>query len=192
MSSTAVAQPQGSSRRDDAWSAPARLVAALSGTPALVIKIVLLAVVNAVARLRGDVARDNNRWPAFVFALLATLLIDVVYLSRIQALVPLKFLLPGTLFLIAFQIVPIIYNVNVAFTNYSTGHLFSKGEAITAIKAQTLEQPGERQDVHDGAGPEGRPARADPQGRRDRPVLRRLEGRAHAAAEPATSPRASG
>ena len=140
MSSTAVAQPQGSSSRN-AWSAPARLVAALSGTPALIIKIVLLAVVNAVGLYGAITLADNNRWPAFVVALVATLLIDVVYLSRIQALVPLKFLLPGTLFLIGFQIVPIVYNVNVAFTNYSTGHLFSKGEAITAIKAQTLQQP---------------------------------------------------
>ncbi len=42
---------------------------------------------------------------------------------------------------------------------------------------------GERQDLHDGARRAGRAARADPQGRRDRPVLRRLEGRAEAAAE---------
>ncbi len=141
MSSTAVAQPGGSSRRDGAWSAPSRLVAALSGTPALVIKIVMLAVVNAIAVFGAMSLASNNRWPAFVFALLTTALIDVVYLTRIQALVPLKYLLPGTVFLIAFQIIPIVYNVDIAFTNYSTGHLFSKSEAITAIRTQTLEQP---------------------------------------------------
>jgi arabinogalactan oligomer/maltooligosaccharide transport system permease protein len=140
VSSTAVSQPQGS-RRGGAWAAPSRLVAALSGTPALIIKIAFLAIVNAVAVYGAIALADNNRWPAFAIAVLSTLLIDVVYLTRIQALIPLKFLLPGTIFLVAFQIVPIVYNVNVAFTNYSTGHLFSKEEAITAIQTQTLEQP---------------------------------------------------
>ena len=49
---------------------------------------------------------------------------------------PLKFLVPGVLFLLGFQIVPILYTINVAFTNYSTGHVLSKNEAITQIQLQ--------------------------------------------------------
>ncbi len=43
----------------------------------------------------------------------------------------------GAIFLTAFQIVPIIYNVSIAFTNYSTGNIGTQDEAIkTIIKRQ--------------------------------------------------------
>lgn len=71
----------------------------------------------------------------------ATLAIDAVYLTPLQAAVPLKFLVPGTIFLIAFQIVPIVYNVNVGFTNWSTGHILTKSEAIEGIKRNSLAPP---------------------------------------------------
>ena len=70
----------------------------------------------------------------------STLLIDLIYLvPRRPGLIPLKFLVPGTVFLVAFQIAPILYTVNVAFTNYSTGHIISKAAAITAIKQNSLQ-----------------------------------------------------
>ena len=46
---------------------------------------------------------------------------------------PLKFLLPGTVFLLAFHVIPVIYTINVAFSNYSTGHILSRSEAIANI-----------------------------------------------------------
>ena len=52
-----------------------------------------------------------------------------------RRVVPLKFLVPGTVFLIAFSVVPIVYNVNVAFTNWSTGHILVKN--ITVIGLQS-------------------------------------------------------
>ena len=39
-----------------------------------------------------------------------------------------------------FQIVPILYTINVAFTNYSTGHILSKTEAIAQIQLNSLER----------------------------------------------------
>jgi arabinogalactan oligomer/maltooligosaccharide transport system permease protein len=55
--------------------------------------------------------------------------------------VPAKFIVPGTVFLIAFQIVPIVYTITVAFSNYSTGHVIGKGDAIKAIEQNSLEPP---------------------------------------------------
>ena len=54
---------------------------------------------------------------------------------------PLKFLVPGTIFLIGFQIVPLISNVNIAFTNWSTGHNLTQPEAIAAIEENSLTPP---------------------------------------------------
>ena len=42
--------------------------------------------------------------------------------------------------MIAFQVIPIFYTVNVAFTNYSTGHILSK-RAIVGIKGNSLAPP---------------------------------------------------
>ena len=68
----------------------------------------------------------------------ATLALDAIYLSPRRGAIPPKFLVPGTIFLLAFQIVPIVYNVNVGFTNWSTGHILVKSEAIEGIKRNSL------------------------------------------------------
>ena len=39
---------------------------------------------------------------------------------------------------------PILYTINVAFTNYSTGHILTKSEAIEAIQLNSLDQLAER------------------------------------------------
>ncbi|MBD0347938.1 MAG: ABC transporter permease subunit [Thermoleophilia bacterium] len=141
LSTTAV-RAEAPSRRAVAWSAPTRLAAALSGTPALIIKIAFLAVVNAIAVYAATVLADDEKWAPLAVLAVVTAAIDVIYLwPGLARLLPLKFLIPGTIFLVAFQIIPVGYTINVGFTNYSTGHLFSKSEAITAIQKTTLEQP---------------------------------------------------
>jgi arabinogalactan oligomer/maltooligosaccharide transport system permease protein len=145
LSTTVVQQePPRSSRlrlaTGAAWAAPARLVAVFSGTVGFAIKIALLAVTNALAVWGGTVLAGDEKWIALVVLVAATLAIDAIYLAPGRA-VPAKFLIPGTVFLIAFQIVPIVYNVNVGFTNWSTGHILTKSEAIQGIERNSLSQP---------------------------------------------------
>src|SRR5581483_3363625 len=78
---------------------------------------------------------------ALAILVAATAGIDAVYLSNRASSLPLKFLIPGTLFMVCFQIVPIIYTFNVAFTNYSIGHVVSKPDAIQQIQLTSLEPP---------------------------------------------------
>ncbi|MCP9486446.1 MAG: ABC transporter permease subunit [Gaiellaceae bacterium MAG52_C11] len=111
-----------------------------SGVVGLAIKIALLAVVNGVAVWGGTVLASDEKWFALAVLVAATLAIDLIYLSPRRA-IPLKFLVPGTVFLIAFQIVPIVYNVNVGFTNWSTGHILVKSEAIAGIQRNSLGPP---------------------------------------------------
>jgi arabinogalactan oligomer/maltooligosaccharide transport system permease protein len=114
-------------------------MAAFSGTTGLVIKLVLLAIVNALALWAATVLARDGRWVALAVLAVTTVAIDAVYLSRRS--VPLKFLIPGTVFLIAFSVVPVVYNVNVAFSNWSTGHLLTKQEAIEGIERTNLAPP---------------------------------------------------
>jgi arabinogalactan oligomer/maltooligosaccharide transport system permease protein len=119
----------------------ARAIAAFSGLPGYVIKLVLLALTNGLAVWAAYVLADRHHWVALPILVVATAAIDYFYLAPRNWTLPAKFMVPGTIFLIAFQIVPIIYTIEVAFSNYSTGHVSSKGEAISAIEVNSLQPP---------------------------------------------------
>jgi arabinogalactan oligomer/maltooligosaccharide transport system permease protein len=104
-------------------------------------KIAFLAVTNAVAAWAAFVLVDHGHWIALAALVAATAAIDCVYLAPRTWTIPAKFLVPGTVFLIGFQLVPIAYTIGVAFTNNSTGHILTKPEAIAAIKVNSLEPP---------------------------------------------------
>ncbi|WP_067605794.1 ABC transporter permease subunit [Nocardiopsis listeri] len=56
-----------------------------------------------------------------------------VYFSK--RTVPAKYLVPGVLFLMAFQIFPVLYTMSTSLTNMSDGHRGSKDQAIASIEA---------------------------------------------------------
>jgi arabinogalactan oligomer/maltooligosaccharide transport system permease protein len=119
----------------------ARGIGFFSGTVGLAIKLVLLGAVNALAIWALAVLFGDGKWLAAVLIGAATVLIDAVYLVPDRRLVPLKYLVPGTVFLVAFVVIPILSNVNIAFTNWSTLHNLSKDEAIVAIQERSLVAP---------------------------------------------------
>ena len=119
----------------------ARAIAFFSGTVGVVVKVVLLGLLNALAVWAATVLADREKWPALAVLLICTAGIDAIYMVSRNRFVPAKFMIPGLFFLFAFQIAPILYTVNVAFTNYSTGHILTKGQAIQSIQQNSLEQP---------------------------------------------------
>src|SRR6476469_1296076 len=106
----------------------ARGIAFFSGTVGFAIKVALLALLNAVAVWAATTLIGRENYIAVFVLLAATAGIDFVYL------------IPGTVFLVAFQIAPVLYTINVAFTNYSTGHLLEKSEAVAQIQTNSLAQ----------------------------------------------------
>jgi arabinogalactan oligomer/maltooligosaccharide transport system permease protein len=121
-----------------ARSLPMRAIAFFSGTVGFAVKIALLAVTNAIAVWAASVLISKHNWIAFAVLAVATAGIDAIYLSR--RAYPAKFLVPGTVFLLAFQVAPILYTINVSFDKYSTGHVSSKHDAIQAIKTNSLSE----------------------------------------------------
>jgi arabinogalactan oligomer/maltooligosaccharide transport system permease protein len=122
-----------------AWSLPTRAVAAFSGTAGLVVKMVLLGLVNALAVWGTTVLLLDDKWIAAGVLVATTLAIDAAYMAR--RAVPLKFLIPGLLLMLAFQVIPIGYLVNISLTKYATGHILTKNEAVAAIKSNSLSPP---------------------------------------------------
>jgi arabinogalactan oligomer/maltooligosaccharide transport system permease protein len=119
----------------------ARLISAFSGTVGVVTKIAFLSASNAVAIWAIYVLLTRHHWTAVAILAVATGAIDLVYLSGRSVSTPGKFLVPGTILLIGLQVVPIIYTVRVAFTNYSTGHIATKADAIKQIQLTSLQPP---------------------------------------------------
>jgi len=93
--------------------------------------------VNAVTIWAAVVLIDHHKWRPLAVLIVATLLLDAIYLVKRWTL-PLKFLIPGTIFLLAFHVVPVGYTIDVAFSNYSTGHILSRSEAISSIQENSL------------------------------------------------------
>ncbi len=116
------------------------LVQIFSGTVGLALKIALLSLSNGLAIWAAYVLVDRRHWAAVGVLAAATAIVDYLYLARRKTPAA-KFLVPATLFLLAFQVIPIIYTVQVAFSNYSTGHISSKSAAIEQIRLTSLETP---------------------------------------------------
>jgi arabinogalactan oligomer/maltooligosaccharide transport system permease protein len=105
----------------------------------LVAKLLFLGIVNAMAVYALTVLWPARVWTGVAMAVGAALVIDVVYLSRRQ--LPFKFLLPGTLVVLAFLVYPVLYTGYIAFTNYGTGNVLTKEQAIERVVTSSIAIP---------------------------------------------------
>ncbi|HET9058637.1 MAG TPA: ABC transporter permease subunit [Acidimicrobiales bacterium] len=100
-------------------------------------KIALLGGVVALATFSLPRLYSRHLWLPFILAVLATVLILWVYLGKRRF--HLKFLLPGTLLLIVFQVYPVLYLINISTTNYGDGHFINEQQAIAANIADSVQ-----------------------------------------------------
>ncbi|MCP2637767.1 ABC transporter permease subunit [Microbacterium sp. HD4P20] len=97
-------------------------------------KIALMALVNAFGVMALISAFRAESWVVFGATLVLLLAADVVYFTK-RAL-PLKYLLPGLVFLLVFQVFIFAYTAYIAFTNYGTGHAGTQEQAVEAALIQ--------------------------------------------------------
>lgn len=97
----------------------------------LVVRYALLALAVAIGILAATKTIGARQWVPLGVVLAATAVVVVVYATR--RLVPLKYLLPGVLLMIVFQLYPVAYTFATAFTNYGDGHRVSKAQAIADL-----------------------------------------------------------
>jgi arabinogalactan oligomer/maltooligosaccharide transport system permease protein len=80
----------------------------------------------------------TKAWTALTILGVGTVGIGYLYLTRRH--VPAKYLVPGTIFLILFQVFPVLYTMSTAFTNFGDGHRGAKQDAIVAIQTTSVKQ----------------------------------------------------
>nr|WP_297425328.1 ABC transporter permease subunit [uncultured Actinotalea sp.] len=96
--------------------------------PGFLAKLVLMALVNALGVWIALAAWGIGSYGILAAMVVILVAVNYVYFSR-RAL-PMKYILPGLVFLFAFQIFVVVYTVFVAFTNYGDGHNSTKQDAI--------------------------------------------------------------
>ena len=111
--------------------------AASVGIGVLITKIVLLGLIDALGLYALFTLAATGSWVVFGIVLVATALINWIYFRKRG--LPAKYLTPGLIFLLVFQIFAVVYSGYIAFTNYGAGHNSTKDDAVTALlqSAQT-------------------------------------------------------
>lgn len=100
-----------------------------------VVKLVLMALINAVGIAVAWAAWDVGSWGVLIGIVLLTAFADWIYFSRRR--LPGKYLFPGLAFLLVFQLFTMLYTVYVATTNYGTGHNSTQAQAVDALLIQS-------------------------------------------------------
>ena len=108
------------------------------GWKLILLKITVLGLLCATAVYAALVLFMNERWLVAALVVLGAAALTWIYLQR--GALPAKYLAPGLVFLLIFQIFVILYSGYVAFTNYGTGHNSTKDHAIEAIMLQNQER----------------------------------------------------
>lgn len=103
-------------------------------TPGFFVKVALMALINALGVFILIQAWAVESWGVFAAMLALLVVADYVYFSR--RTLPMKYILPGLAFLLAYQVFTVAYTGYVAFTNYGQGHNSTKADAIEALLVQ--------------------------------------------------------
>jgi arabinogalactan oligomer / maltooligosaccharide transport system permease protein len=104
---------------------------------AIVIKYILVAFAISVLLFFAQSAFASAEYEIAAFLALSIFAIAITYLTKIS--IPLKFFLPGLLFLAAFAIGPILYTLVMSGFQYQTGNYISKEQAIERVTALGVE-----------------------------------------------------
>jgi arabinogalactan oligomer / maltooligosaccharide transport system permease protein len=128
-------------------------------TTGLIVKIVLLGLVLAIAIFGAFPLIDRGQWLGLALLVGVTALLFWIYLSPRR--IPAKYLIPGTLFLLAFQVFPVLYTMSTAFTNFGDAHRGSKEDAIRAIEGASVTKVPGSADYRLSVATKGDPATGD-------------------------------
>src|SRR5690242_17157305 len=107
MTSTMLGEPATRARPVD--SRPDR-------TSGLLVKIVLLGLTVAIAVWAAFPLAESRSWAGL--AILAAATAGLLHLYLTPRHIPLKYLAPGTILLVLFQVFPVVYTASTAFTNF--------------------------------------------------------------------------
>lgn len=102
------------------------------GTANIIVKVILVGLVDALLIICFVQSLSAQWWLAVGFFAVTFVAVNYVYFTKKN--LPLKYLLPGLVFLIVFQLYIMVFTFYTSFTNYGTGHLGDKASSIVAVQ----------------------------------------------------------
>ncbi|MET4156653.1 ABC transporter permease subunit [Agromyces sp. PvR057] len=112
--------------------------AASVGIKVLLVKLLGLGIVDALAIFGVIILVGAGQWLVAAIVAAVAILVNWIYFSRRK--LPAKYLTPGVIFLVIFQVFVLVYTGYIAFTNYGTGHNGTKEQAVSSLMASSLER----------------------------------------------------
>lgn len=106
------------------------------GAGNMLIKIILVGLIDALLIWCLAQAWTAGWWPAVVFFAIVLIAVNAIYFTKGN--LPLKYLIPGLVFLVVYQLFTMFFTGYLSFTNYGTGHFDDKDAAIVAIQASNV------------------------------------------------------
>ncbi|WP_245708693.1 ABC transporter permease subunit [Ruania alba] len=106
--------------------------------PAFWVKLAIMALVNAFALYVLFASWQVQHWGIFATMVIFAAVANWVYFSRRHLAA--KYLVPGLVFLVVYQLFVMGYTGYIAFTNYGTGHIATQEDAVAANLAQSVER----------------------------------------------------
>lgn len=105
--------------------------AGFTGTPALLFKIAVVGISDAilVSMLFAALAKDQS----LIALVIGIVLLVVNYVYFTKKSMPFKFLAPGLILLVIFVVVPVLYTVIMSGFSFKTGNEISKQDAIVQV-----------------------------------------------------------
>ncbi|MDN4478774.1 ABC transporter permease subunit [Demequina lignilytica] len=103
-----------------------------------IVKLVLMMLVNALGVAIIMSAWNAQAWNILAISVIFLIVADWVYFSK--RMLPLKYIYPGLVFLLVFQVFVMAYTAYVATTNYGAGHNVSQAQAVESALIQDERQ----------------------------------------------------
>jgi len=100
-----------------------------------IFKYAVLALFNSLIIYAIPLAYAYEGWTLLGILIFILIAVNITYLGTKPT--PLKWITPGIIFMITFVIYPAIYNIYVSTTNWSTGHVLTKQQALEVILDKT-------------------------------------------------------
>ncbi len=98
---------------------------------ALVVKVVLLAIIDALTIFAIFILAAKSQWVTAIILAIVVAGVNFIYLR--PGMLPGKYLTPGLIFLAVFQVFVIIYTGYISFTNAGDQHNSTKEDAVAQI-----------------------------------------------------------
>jgi arabinogalactan oligomer/maltooligosaccharide transport system permease protein len=98
------------------------------------VKLFLMMLVNALGLAIVFSAMNVEAWGVLISTVVLVIAANIIYFGR--RTLPLKYVYPGLVFLLVFQVFVFLYTGVVSFTNYGSGHAGSMEQAVEAALVQ--------------------------------------------------------